>query len=57
METTTTNTMIIAQTILKQIQHGDRWALGAYAAKSYASVSETKERQGGLAQAERHRKP
>lgn len=41
-------TMEIANTILKQIKHVDAWALAAYGAKSFAAVSETKERVGGL---------
>ncbi len=42
------DTMEIANTILKQIKHGDSWALAAYGAKQFAAVSQTKERAGGL---------
>ncbi len=38
----------IAQTILDQINYFDRSALMAWGAKSFCSLSETKERIGGL---------
>lgn len=46
--TTESRTMEIAKTILEQIKYGDKWALGAWAAKNFAAVSESKEFAGGL---------
>lgn len=46
---TETNTMIIAKTILGQIQYADRSALMAWGAQNFAVVSESKEFQGGVA--------
>ena len=45
---TTTSTMEIAKTVLEQIKYADKWALGAWAAKNFAAVSESKEFAGGL---------
>jgi hypothetical protein len=42
------NTMEIARTILNQINFGDRMFLMAVGAKNFASLSESKERIGGL---------
>lgn len=42
------NTMDIARTILNQIKFGDRMFLMAVGAKNFASLSESKERIGGL---------
>jgi hypothetical protein len=42
------NTMEIARTILNQIKFGDRMFLMAVGATNFASLSETKERIGGL---------
>lgn len=49
MNTITTNrTMEIAKTIMNQIKAIDYWALGAYGANTYASMSEDETRMGGL---------
>ncbi|SEA56019.1 hypothetical protein SAMN05443667_105247 [Flavobacterium gillisiae] len=45
---TTTRTMEIAQTILEQINYGDRSALMAWGATSFSAISQTDEYQGGL---------
>lgn len=42
------NTMEIAKTILNQIKFGDRMFLMAVGATNFASLSENKERMGGL---------
>ena len=42
------NTMEIARTIINQIKFGDRMFLMAVGATNFASLSETKERIGGL---------
>ena len=42
------NTQLIARTILNQINYGDKWFLMAIGSKNFASLSETKDRIGGL---------
>lgn len=49
MNTTTSNTMEIAKTILGQIHYADRSALMAWGAQNFAAISESKEFQGGVA--------
>lgn len=46
---TIARTMQIAQTILEQINCGDRSALMAWGAKSFSAISESEEFEGGLA--------
>lgn len=48
MDTTTTNTMEIAKTILEQIQYADRYAIWAWGATNYVELLESEEFQGGL---------
>lgn len=48
MNTTTSNTMEIARTILEQIQYADRSALMAWGATNFVALSESKEFQGGV---------
>lgn len=43
-----TKTMEIARTILNQIKYADRSALMAWGATNFATISESKEFQGGL---------
>ena len=45
---TTSQTMVIAETILEQIQFGDRYALWAWGATNFVALQESKEYQGGL---------
>ena len=45
---TTSQTMAIAETILEQIQIGDRYALWAWGATNFLALQESKEYQGGL---------
>ena len=45
---TTSQTMAIAETILEQIQFGDRYALWAWGATNFLALQETKDYQGGL---------
>jgi hypothetical protein len=45
---TTSRTMVIARTIMDQINYADRSALMAWGAKHFAAVSESKEFAGGL---------
>lgn len=40
--------MELASTILNQIKAGDSWALGAWGARGYYAISESKDFQGGL---------
>lgn len=49
MNTSETNTMEIAKTILEQIKYADRSALWAWGATNFAAISESKEFQGGVA--------
>ncbi len=45
---TTSQTKVIAQTILEQIQFADRYAIWAWGATHFAALQESKEYQGGL---------
>jgi hypothetical protein len=49
METSTSNTMEIARAIIEQIKYADRSALWAWGATNFATISESKEFQGGVA--------
>lgn len=45
---TQTQSISIAAEVLNQIKYIDKWALGAYAAKHFIALPESKEFQGGV---------
>lgn len=49
METTKSEVMEVAKTVMSQIKYGDPYALMAWGAKNFAAISPSEEFQGGLA--------